>query len=102
VAVRRGGANLLSASPGTVPGKGFSAQSFTRLLQLLAHDEAGLRLLSPTGGGHRAEPGFGKTALLEYALESEAGFRIARAGGVESEIDLAFAAVHQLCVPMLA
>ena len=49
----------------------------------------------------RGEPGIGKTALLEYAIESAPGFRIARAAGVESEMELAFAAVHQLCVPML-
>jgi len=49
----------------------------------------------------RGEPGIGKTALLEYAIESASGFRIARAGGVESEMELAFAALHQLCVPAL-
>jgi DNA-binding CsgD family transcriptional regulator len=49
----------------------------------------------------RGEPGVGKTALLEYAIESASGFRIARAGGVESEMELAYAALHQLCVPML-
>src|ERR1700726_4639683 len=49
----------------------------------------------------RGEPGIGKTALLEYAIESASGFRIARAGGVESEMELAFAALHQLCGPAL-
>jgi DNA-binding CsgD family transcriptional regulator len=49
----------------------------------------------------RGEPGIGKTALLEYAIESASGFRIARAAGVESEMELAFAALHQLCVPAL-
>src|SRR5229473_7723250 len=49
----------------------------------------------------RGEPGVGKTALLEYAIESAAGFRIVRAGGVESEMELAFAALHQLCLPLL-
>jgi predicted ATPase len=49
----------------------------------------------------RGEPGIGKTALLEYAIESAAGFRIARADGVESEMELAFAALHQLCAPAL-
>jgi DNA-binding CsgD family transcriptional regulator len=48
----------------------------------------------------RGEPGIGKTALLEYAIESASGFRIARAGGVESEMELPFAALHQVCVPM--
>ena len=37
----------------------------------------------------RGEPGIGKTALLEYAIESAPGFRIARAVGVESEMELA-------------
>jgi DNA-binding CsgD family transcriptional regulator len=49
----------------------------------------------------RGEPGIGKTALLEYAIESASGFRIARAGGAESEMELAYAALHQLCGPML-
>jgi hypothetical protein len=43
----------------------------------------------------RGEPGIGKTALLEYAIESAPGFRIARAGGCESEMELAFAALHR-------
>jgi DNA-binding CsgD family transcriptional regulator len=49
----------------------------------------------------RGEPGIGKTALLEYAIESASGFRIARASGTESEMELAYAALHQLCAPML-
>jgi hypothetical protein len=49
----------------------------------------------------RGDPGIGKTALLEYAIESASGFRIARAVGVESEMELAFAALHQLCAPAL-
>src|SRR6267143_4738348 len=49
----------------------------------------------------RGEPGIGKTALLDYAIESASGFRIARAVGVESEMELAYGALHQLCVPVL-
>jgi AAA ATPase domain len=49
----------------------------------------------------RGEPGIGKTALLEYAIQSASGFRVARAAGVESEMELAFATLHQLCTPML-
>jgi AAA ATPase domain len=49
----------------------------------------------------RGEPGVGKTALLDYATESAAGLRIARLSEVESEMELAFAALHQLCAPML-
>jgi AAA ATPase domain len=47
------------------------------------------------------EPGVGKTALMQYALESVSAYRVARAVGVESEMELAFAALHQLCAPML-
>src|SRR5882724_6204760 len=49
----------------------------------------------------RGEPGVGKTALLESAIESAAGLRVARVAGVESEMELAFAALQQLCAPML-
>ena len=49
----------------------------------------------------RGEPGIGKTALLGYAAERAAGFQVARAAGVESEMELPFAGLHQLCWPML-
>src|SRR6266446_1473616 len=49
----------------------------------------------------RGEPGIGKTALLGYAIESAPGFRVARAVGVESEMELAYGALHQLCAPVL-
>src|SRR6266704_1440350 len=49
----------------------------------------------------RGEPGIGKTALLGYAAETAPDFRAARAEGVESEMELPFAALHQLCGPML-
>jgi DNA-binding CsgD family transcriptional regulator/tetratricopeptide (TPR) repeat protein len=49
----------------------------------------------------RGEAGVGKTALAEYAIESASGFQVARAVGVESEVELAFAALQQLCGPML-
>ena len=47
------------------------------------------------------EVGVGKTALLEYVAERAAGCRVARVAGVESEMELAFAGLHQLCAPML-
>jgi hypothetical protein len=49
----------------------------------------------------RGEPGIGKTALLDYAAGRALGFRVVRAWGVESEMELAFAGLHQLCVPIL-
>jgi hypothetical protein len=47
------------------------------------------------------EPGVGKTALLDYLIEAAWGCRIVRAAGVESEMDLPFAGLHQLCAPFL-
>src|SRR5580700_11631374 len=49
----------------------------------------------------RGEPGAGKTALLDYLAGQAPGCRVVRALGVQSEMELAFAGLHQLCVPML-
>ena len=49
----------------------------------------------------RGEAGVGKTALLDYAVGSAPDLRSVRAAGVESEMELAFAGLHQLCGPML-
>jgi predicted ATPase len=49
----------------------------------------------------RGEAGVGKTALLDYVAESAADLRVLRAAGVESEMELAFATLHQMCGPVL-
>jgi predicted ATPase len=49
----------------------------------------------------RREAGVGKTALVEYAIESAAGLTVLHAAGCEAEVELAFAALHQLCAPVL-
>src|SRR3984885_6668126 len=49
----------------------------------------------------RGEAGIGKTRLLEYAAAHAVDARGVRAGGVESEMELAFAGMHQLTVPVL-
>ncbi len=49
----------------------------------------------------RGEAGIGKTALLRYAARQASGFRVAQIAGVESEMELPFAGLHQLCGPML-
>src|SRR4051794_39801649 len=49
----------------------------------------------------RGEAGIGKTALVEYAARQASGCRVVRAAGVQSEMPLAFASLHQLCAPML-
>src|SRR3954466_16307057 len=49
----------------------------------------------------RGEAGVGKTALLHYCARQASGFHVARIAGVESEMELPFAGLHQLCAPML-
>jgi hypothetical protein len=65
------------------------------------------RLLDVVRGGAgralvvRGDPGVGKTALLDYLAERASGCRVARAAGVEAEMELAYAGLHQLLTPML-
>jgi DNA-binding CsgD family transcriptional regulator len=71
--------------------------------------ECGLldELLDAVRGGEsralvvRGEPGIGKTALLDYALAGAPEFLVTRAAGVESETELAFAALQRVCAPIL-
>jgi hypothetical protein len=69
--------------------------------------EALERLLAAVRGGQSrvlvvcGEPGVGKTALVESAIGSASGFGVLRAVGIESEMELPFAALHQLCSPIL-
>src|SRR4051812_50144058 len=65
------------------------------------------RLLENVRGGQSAvlvihgEAGGGKTALLEHCEEQASGFRVIRIAGVEPEMELPYAGLHQLCTPML-
>ena len=78
-----------------------------RLLGRRSECEALDRLLASVRAGQsrvlvlRGEAGVGKTALLEYLSQRASGCGIARAAGVESEMELAFAGLHQLCAPLL-
>ena len=64
-------------------------------------------LLKGVRGGSSAalvvlgEAGVGKTALLDHLVEAAPDLRVLRTAGVESEMELAFAALHQLCEPLL-
>ncbi|MFB6892920.1 AAA family ATPase [Kitasatospora sp. NPDC056327] len=49
----------------------------------------------------RGEPGVGKSALAEYLAGAATGCRVLRAVGVESEMELAYAGLHQLCAPLM-
>jgi DNA-binding CsgD family transcriptional regulator len=65
------------------------------------------RLLANVRGGQsgivviRGEPGIGKTALLRYAADQAAGFRVVQVTGAEAEMELPFAGIQQLCSSML-
>lgn len=65
------------------------------------------QLLADVRGGEsralvvRGDAGIGKTALLLYVLGQASDCRVARAAGIEAEQELAFAALHQICAPML-
>jgi DNA-binding CsgD family transcriptional regulator len=50
----------------------------------------------------RGEAGVGKSALLRFVAQEASGFRVAQIAGIESEMELPFAGLHQLCAPMLA
>ena len=49
----------------------------------------------------RGEAGIGKTALLKSLVESASDLTVVRAMGMESEMELAYASLHQLCAPLL-
>src|SRR5580765_4773361 len=49
----------------------------------------------------RGEPGVGKTALLDHIAEQASGCRVLRAAGIQSEMELAVAGLHQLLAPLL-
>jgi DNA-binding CsgD family transcriptional regulator len=63
------------------------------LLSAVRRGESGALVL-------RGEAGMGKTALLDYAARLCEGCSVIRAGGVESELELPFAALQQLCMPL--
>ena len=77
------------------------------LLGRASEREALEELLEEARGGQSrvlvlcGEPGVGKTALLEDAVQAASGFQVARAFGVEAEMELPFAALQMLCAPML-
>jgi DNA-binding NarL/FixJ family response regulator len=75
-------------------GRRIESDALDRLLGSVRHGRSGVLVL-------RGESGVGKTALLELLVARAASFRIARATGVESEMELAFAGLHQLCASLL-
>src|SRR5918999_2074509 len=79
----------------------------SRFLDRTSEREVLDRLLANVRGGQsavlviRGEAGIGKTALLRYVARQASGFRVAQVTGMEAEMELPFAGIHQLCAPML-
>jgi AAA ATPase domain len=65
-----------------------------RQLQGVAAGQSSVQVL-------RGEAGVGKTALLEYVAEQASGYRVVRVAGVQSEMELPYAGLHQLCSGLL-
>ena len=82
----------------------------TELMDRFAERDALGRLTEAVRAGQgralvlRGDPGVGKTALLSHLdrQAAAAGCRVAHAMGMQSEMELAFAGLHQLCAPMLS
>src|SRR3954464_16011727 len=91
-------AGLMSA--GRPPPGGLELRGRRKERVMLGEAIAGARSGRSDTRVRRGEAGIGKTALLDYAVESAPDFRVLRVAGVESEMELPFAALHQLCAPL--
>jgi DNA-binding CsgD family transcriptional regulator len=80
---------------GRVFGRVTEIRALEQLLQEARDGRSGVLVL-------RGQPGIGKSALLGQLVSRAVGFRVVRAAGVESETELPFAGLHQLCASMLA
>lgn len=95
--------------PGPGRGTGLRAQASPALDLLGRTSECEVldRLLANVRRGQsavlvlRGDAGIGKTALSRYAARRASGFRVVQIAGIESEMELPFAGLHQLCGPML-
>ena len=78
----------------TLRGRDAECATLDRLVEAVRSSESRALVL-------RGERGVGKTVVLDYAIGSAPDLRVLRAVGVESEMELAFASLQQLCVPIL-
>jgi DNA-binding CsgD family transcriptional regulator/tetratricopeptide (TPR) repeat protein len=81
-------------SPRGLLGRRSDCETLDRLLRSVRSGQSRVLVL-------RGEAGIGKTALLDYVAGRASGCRVVRADGVQAEMELPFAAVHQLCGRML-
>ena len=85
---------MSGASPPELLGRQSACETLGRLVEDVRAGQSGVLVL-------RGEAGIGKSALLNYLCDRVSGLQLARAAGVESEMELAFAGLHQLCAPFL-
>ncbi len=90
---RRGAPPRARWSP-LLRGRRSECEALGRQLQRIAVGQSSVLVL-------RGEAGVGKTALLDYVAEQASGCRIVRVVGVQSEMELAYSGLHQLCAVML-
>ena len=86
--------SLRRSSRSALRGRRSGCEALARLLDAAATGRSAVLVL-------RGEAGCGKSALLDSVSERASGFRVGRVVGVESEMGLAYAGLHQLCAPML-
>jgi predicted ATPase len=79
----------------TLIGRRRECEQLDRLLQHVRTGESSVLVL-------RGEAGIGKTELVSYCARNASGCRTVRVAGVESELELPFAALQQLCGPMIS
>jgi hypothetical protein len=80
--------------PPAFRGRSREREALDRLLEAARGGSSGVLVI-------RGEAGVGKTALMRYAADRASGFLVVQIAGVESEMELPFAGLHQLCVPLL-
>ena len=82
------------ASGATLLGRRSECEALDRLLTDVVSGTSRVTVL-------RGDAGVGKSELLGYLSHKVAGWRVATAVGVESEMELGYSGLHQLCGPML-
>ena len=85
---------MVAPRPPVLLGRASEREALDRLLENVRAGQSAVMVV-------RGEAGVGKTALLNHCARQASGFRVARIAGVESEMELPFAGLHQLCAPML-
>src|SRR5215213_405962 len=85
---------MAARRPPVLLGRADERQALDRLLENVRGGQSAVLVV-------RGDAGVGKTTLLQYCARQASGFRVARIAGVEAEMELPFAGLHQLCAPML-